>query len=293
MKRILVTGASGLLGWHLCAAAKNTWDIFGTVFSSSVSIDGVHMLRIDLRDFRELKKTFDTIRPAAVIHTAAAASPDYCQIHKTESYTINVEATANIAGLCADAQIPFAFTSTDLVFDGKKGMYREDDPVNPVNIYGEQKVLAEQEVLETHPDAAVCRMPLMLGSAHPLNKGFFQMMMRAINSGSELRLFTDEYRCPVSARTAAHGLLLSLEKVRGIIHLGGRQRISRYDLGVLLADVLQRDNPNIRACKQKDITFAAPRAADLSLDSSKAFGLGYDPPPIREELGNLIQPGDI
>lgn len=288
MKKLLVTGASGFLGWNMCALAKSEWNIFGTVFSHPVTCEGVHIIRIDLSDVRELKKTFDEIGPDAVVHTAAAASPDYCQTNQSDSYKINVDATVNIAGLCAVHKIPLAFTSTDLVFDGHRGMYTEDDPVNPVNVYGEQKVAAEQKVLDICPDAAVCRMPLILGMPSPAYKSSRQPMIAAMREGRELKLFTDEFRSPVSAETAARGLLLSLEKMRGIIHLGGRERISRYDLGVLLADILHCDSPNIRAFKQKDITFAAPRAADVSLDSSKAFALGFDPLPLREELMKIV-----
>jgi dTDP-4-dehydrorhamnose reductase len=289
MKKLLITGASGFLGWNMCTLAKSEWNIFGTVFSHPVKCEGVHMIRIDLRDYRKLKKTFDEIGPDAVVHAAAAASPDYCQTSKSDSYKINVDAAVNIAGLCADRKIPLAFTSTDLVFDGRRGMYKENDPVNPVNVYGEQKVTAEQKVLDICQDAAVCRMPLILGMPSPAYKSSLQPMITAMREGRELTLFTDEFRSPVSAETAGRGLLLSLEKVRGIIHLGGRERVSRYDLGVLLADILHCGNSNIRACKQKDITFAAPRAADVSLDSSKAFALGYDPLPLREELEKVMK----
>lgn len=289
MKKLLITGASGFLGWNICRAAKDRWDTVGTVFSHPVRIDGVNIFRVDLTVFQEVKRMFHEFRPDAVIHTAAAASPDYCQIHTSETHKINVDAAVNIAGLCADHEISLAFTSTDLVFDGCRGMYKEEDPVNPVNIYGEQKVLAEQKLLETYPDAAVCRMPLMLGLSSPAYKSSLQTIVKAFIGGGELTLFTDEFRSPLSAEMAARGLLLSLKKVQGIIHLGGRERISRYDLGIMLADILHCDNPNITPCKQNDLTFAAPRAADVSLDSSKAFALGFDPPPLREELEDLMK----
>ena len=289
MKKLLVTGASGFLGWNICTVAKDDWNIFGTVFSHPVTIDGVHIIRIDIGDFQQLKKTFNEIRPDAVIHTAAAASPDYCQIHKSETHKINVDAAVTIAGLCADHEIPLSFTSTDLVFDGSRGMYKEEDPVNPVNVYAEQKVTAEQKISDIYPDAAVCRMPLMLGMPGPANNSFLQPMIKALKDGSRLTLFTDEFRSPVSAGTAARGLLLSLAQFKEVIHLGGRDRISRYDLGMLVSEILQCGHKHIIACKQKDITFAAPRAADVSLDSSKAFGLGYNPQSLRKELEGIIK----
>ena len=95
----------------------------------------------------------------------------------------------------------------------------------------------------------------------------------------------DEFRTPVSATTAAQGLLLALEKrVNGILHLGGKERISRYNFGLLLAEVLQLNQDLIEPGKQEDIIMAAPRSPDTSLDSSKAWQLGYSPLSLEDEL---------
>jgi len=293
MKKLLVTGTSGFLGWNICTAAKKEWDIFGTVFSHPVTIDGVHIIRIDLNDFRELKKIFDEIRPEAVIHTAAAAGPDYCQTHKSETHKINVDAAVNIAGLCADTRVPLVFTSTDLVFDGLQPPYTEEAPVNPMNVYGEQKVLAEERVLEVYSDAAVCRMSLMFGDPGPAASSFFKTMLMAFKEGRELKLFTDEFRTPLSGAAAVQGIFLALEKVRGMLHLGGSERISRYDFGGLLMDVLGITKANIVPCLQRDANMPAPRVPDVSLDSAKAFSLGFNPVPLREEVERIIKQGNL
>src|SRR6476469_4001485 len=143
MKKLLVTGASGFLGWNICHLAKEEWEVYGTYLSNIPAIPDVALLKSNLRDFEELKLIFDNINPAAVIHTAAQSSPNFCQNYPNESYPINVTASWNIAGLCADYSIPCAFTSTDLVFNGLNAPYLETDPVCPINIYGEQKVMAE------------------------------------------------------------------------------------------------------------------------------------------------------
>ncbi|MDF5707941.1 MAG: NAD(P)-dependent oxidoreductase [Nostoc sp. S4] len=287
MKRLLITGASGFLGWHLCQLAKQEWEIYGTYFSHPVEIPGIKILKVNLTDFQELRRIFSIIKPAAVIHTAADSQPNFCQTHPEESHTINVTASCNIAGLCADNSIPCAFTSTDLVFDGLNAPYCETDSVCPVNIYGEQKALAEVGMLERYPMTAVCRMPLMFGAATPTAKSFIQPFIQTLKDGKELNLFIDEFRTPVSGTTAAKGLLLALEKVSGIIHLGGKERISRYDFGQLLAEVFQLLPTGIKACRQQDVKMPAPRPADVSLNSSKAFALGYQPLSIKKELEEL------
>ncbi|MCU0517388.1 MAG: NAD(P)-dependent oxidoreductase [Oscillatoria sp. Prado101] len=238
MKKLLITGSSGFLGWNLCQIAKQKWQVYGTHFTHRVEITGVKQLRSDLTDFQELQRLFQEIKPDAVIHTAAQSQPNYCQTHPQESRAINVTASCNIAGLCAYYSIPCAFTSTDLVFDGLNAPYRETDPVSPVSLYGEQKVLAEQGMLERYPLTAVCRMPLMFGFGAPAAKSFIQPMLRSLREGQELALFVDEFRTPVSGNTAARGLLLALENVQGRIHLGGKSSIGAICIsqGIQLLD---------------------------------------------------------
>ncbi|HBE19031.1 MAG TPA: NAD(P)-dependent oxidoreductase [Cyanobacteria bacterium UBA11149] len=284
MKKLLVTGASGFLGWHLCQLAKLQWQVYGTYFAHKVSSPSITAIEVNLTDFQELQRLFQEIQPEAVIHTAAKSSPNFCQTYPNRTKPINVTASANIAGLCADYAIPCVFTSTDLVFDGLHPPYKENDPVCPVNYYGEQKVRAEVEMLARYPLTAICRMPLMFGNITPTASSFIQPFIKILQAEEELSLFIDEFRTPVSATTAAQGLLLALDKVQGIIHLGGKERISRYDFGRLLVEVLKLPETGLKSCRQADVKMAAPRARDVSLDSSIAFNLGYSPLSLRKEL---------
>jgi dTDP-4-dehydrorhamnose reductase len=284
MKKLLVTGVSGFLGWNICQQAKSTWQVYGTYFTHAVEILEVTVRKIDLRDISALRQLFDEIKPAAIIHTAAASKPNYCQLHPAESYEINVTASVNIACLSAEYGIPYVFTSTDLVFDGKNPPYQETDPVSPISYYGEQKVEAEQKILETYPCAAICRMPLMFGIVPSTATTFIQPFIENLKAGKELNLFIDEFRTPISGTTAAKGLLLAIDRFEGIFNLGGKERISRFDFGCLLAEVLQFPSHLLKTCRQQDLTMAAPRSPDTSLDSSKAFALGYQPLSLKEEL---------
>ncbi|MBE9126305.1 MULTISPECIES: SDR family oxidoreductase [unclassified Coleofasciculus] len=289
MRKLLVTGASGFLGWHVCQLAKSEWEVFGTYCSHVVEIPDVTLLKVDLTNFQDVKGIFNELQLAAVIHTAAQSNPNYCQTHPDETDLINVTASCTIAGLCADYNIPCAFTSTDLVFDGLNPPYGETDAVCPVSYYGDQKVRAEEGMLARYSQTAVCRMPLMFGRATPTASSFIQPFIKILREGKELRLFTDEFRTPVSGNTAAKGLLLALEKVQGRIHLGGKERVSRYDFGRLLVEVLQLPEIGLKGCRQADVPMAAPRPSDVSLDSSMAFGLGYAPLSLREELEALTE----
>jgi dTDP-4-dehydrorhamnose reductase len=283
MKKLLVTGVSGFLGWNLCQLLKGLWDTWGAYFAHPIVIPGVTVIRADLTDFRELKSLFAMIRPDAVMHIAAVADPNLCQLNGSYSYRVNVEASLNIAGLCADRSITCVYTSSDLVFDGLNAPYREGDAVCPVNIYGEHKVLAEEGMCHRYPKVKICRMPLMFGNPPATAVSFIQAMIKAMHEGRELKLFTDEWRTPISAKVAAEGLAITLQKGEGIIHLGGRERISRFDFGRLLAEALCL-NASITPCKQRDVPMAAPRPPDVSLDNSKAVALGFNPLPLKKDL---------
>lgn len=287
-KRLLVTGASGFLGWNICTEGGKEWQVFGVVHSHPVECEGVTILRSDLSDGADVNELFRIAQPDAVFHLAAASRANLCQTRPDLTRKINVDASVHLARLSAERGIPFVFTSSDLVFDGRKPPYAEEDPVSPLSVYGEQKVLAEEGILFHYPEAAVCRMPLMFGNSGPASASFLRSMVEAMEENRELRLFTDELRTPVSARDAVQGLFLALEKVKGLIHLGGRERISRFDLGLLVAQVLGRENARLTPCLQREFPMAAPRPADVSLDSSRAFSLGFNPGSLRAELKDLF-----
>ncbi len=289
MKKLLVTGASGFLGWNLCHVAQETWQVYGTYCTHSVTRGDVKLYKIDLTDYTALEKFFTAIQPDAVIHLAAASKPNFCQKNPEVSYKINVTASMYLAQLCAKINIPFIFTSTDLVFDGQNPFYKESDPVSPICVYGEHKVIAEKKILKIYPVAAICRMPLMFGLPSPVANSFIQSFIQTLKAGQELNLFVDEFRTPVSATTAAKGLLLALEKrIKGILHLGGKERISRYEFGLLLAKLFNFNQDLIIPGKQQDMIMAAPRSPDTSLDSSKAWQLGYQPSSLKEELVSIF-----
>lgn len=283
MSNLLITGASGFLGWYLCRQAQPHWHVYGTYRTHPPDLKAVHLLQVDLTDYRSLQTLFQSVRPDAVIHAAALSQPNRCQDEPELSHRINVVASWHIAELCAEAQIPCVFTSSELVFDGLNPPYHETDPVCPINRYGEQKVAAEQGMMARYPQVMIARMPLMFGAV-PHAQSFIQPFLERIRSGQRLNLFTDEIRTPVSGQSAAAGILLMLQHATGIMHLGGRERLSRYDMGMLLVEVLNITDAHLNPCRQADVPMAAPRAPDVSMDSSRAFQLGYHPGFMHDEL---------
>jgi len=287
-KRLLVSGGSGFLGWNVCVTALSQgWRVTAVRHNNPVLIQGVDEYECDLREQDSVAQMISAVRPDAVIHAAALANPNSCETQPQDSYAANVTATCNLSKLCADAGIPMVFTSTDLVFDGEHAPYAEDSATAPLMVYGRHKVEAENAVLAA--GGIVCRMPLMFGRRDSVPAGFIGPWFDKLAAGESLTLFVDEYRTPVSGGVAARGLLLGLAELSGgaVLHLGGPQRISRYDFGLLFCKVFGFDAALIEPVPMNSIRMAAPRARDVALDSSRAFALGYPEVSLEAQLDSL------
>ncbi|MES2621293.1 MAG: NAD(P)-dependent oxidoreductase [Bacteroidota bacterium] len=284
MKRLLITGASGFLGYHLLRLASVNWEVYGITYSKNFYCENTTAINCDIRNYIELGNFIDDIEPDAVIHTAAISDANFCEQNKELSYEVNVEATRNLAGICCDYNIPFSFTSTDLVFDGKKGKYQEEDEKNPLSTYGEHKSIAEDEVLRICPRTTVMRLPLMFGYPEASTSNYLNKFLFQIRSRESVKLFHDEYRSVCGAKSIAEGILKLFENNSGIIHLAGKEKLSRYDFGMMAAKAFELDTSHIQSCSQKDFRMNAQRPADVSLDIAKAVSLGFNPLLAEDEL---------
>jgi len=287
MKKLFITGASGFLGWHLAQVARaKGWQVYGSYQTRPTELADVRFFPLDLTDSDSVKLVMQELRPDAVLHLAALSSPNACETDPELSYRINVTASCELADRCAEAQIPCLFTSSEQVFDGLKPPYREADPLCPINRYGEHKAAAEVGMRQRYERVIICRMPLMFGAA-PADS-FIQPWIRALRAGTAIDLFTDEIRNPISGFDAAQGILLALDHTPSILHLGGPERLSRYAIGQTLAAVLQIPEAKLNPRRQADVTMAAPRPPDVSLDNSLAISLGFHPSPLRSALAALL-----
>ena len=222
--------------------------------------------QLDLLDFDAVRREFQKDQPQLVIHCAAVSTIAEAQANPDLARRVNVEVTELLAGLAADIQ--FVFFSTDLVFDGRKGNYAETDAMNPLHVYGETKAAAEQIVLH-NPRHLVVRTSINGGMSRAGNRGFNEQLRLAWQAGQGMKLFTDEFRCPILAgRDGAGGLGTGESKCAGLFHVAGAERLSRWQIGQLLAARWPELEPKITPGSARDFP-GPPRAPDTSLNIAK------------------------
>ena len=253
-----ITGAGGLIGSALVRAAAS--------FAPGWQARGLKRTELDLTDVRAVRELFQRDKPGLLIHCAGLTKTRLCQQEPALARKLNVGVTARLAEMAAD--IPLVFFSTDLVFDGGKGNYDETDSPNPLNIYAETKLAAERIVL-ANPRHTVIRTSLNGGASPTGDRGFNEEMRRAWQAGKTLKLFTDEFRCPIPAAVTAQAVWsLAAKDQPGLYHLAGRERLSRWQIGRLLAGRWPQLNPRLEAASLDDYVGPA-RSRDTSLDSGK------------------------
>jgi len=279
---VLVTCAAGLIGHYLLNTAPRwapQWDV-----------RGITRQDVDLTDVNAVRRLWHGLHPHVVVHCAAQSRTGPCQKDPTLARRINVKATALLAELAAE--IPFLFLSSDQVFDGAQGWYVETDPVNPLNVYGETKAEAERIVLQ-NPRHSAIRVALNAGTSPTGDRSFVEDMRNSVKGETPLTLFTDEFRCPLPAGMTARAIWELIEQDQpGLYHLGGAERLSRWEIGQALTSWYQELSGRIQAGSVTAYA-GAPRPPDLSLRCDKIQGLlSFQIPGFRTWLTSRTGVGD-
>jgi dTDP-4-dehydrorhamnose reductase len=263
-----ITGANGLMGNYLVKSAPRV--------APRRRVRALTREQFDLLDFTTVRREFQNDPPQIIIHCAAVSTVAEAQKNPGLARRVNVEVTKLLTELAAEIQ--FVFFSTDMVFDGRKGNYRETDPPNPLHVYGETKAAAEGIVLQ-NPKHLVVRTSLNGGVSRAGNRGFNEQLRRALEAGQGMTLFTDEFRSPIPAVETARAVWDLVNKnCRGIYHVAGAEKLSRWQIGRLLVKRWPKLASEIRSGSAKDFS-GPPRALDTALDVSKAQSVLSAPLP--------------
>jgi dTDP-4-dehydrorhamnose reductase len=279
--RAIITGAAGLIGQYLVKTAPRwapEWDVRGLTRAD-----------FDLTDRPNVERTWESIKPRAVIHCAALSRTKDCEQDPEQARLINVEVTAHLAQLSQD--IPFIFLSSGEVFDGKTGWYSESDEPNPINVYGQTKLEAEQAVLQ-NPGHTVVRIVLTAGTSQEGDRSFVEDMCRTAKVGKDVTLYADEFRCPLPAGVIARVIWELVDrKQAGLYHLGGSERLSRWEISeTLLPWCPELKDHLIKGSARNHV--GSPRPTDLSLRCNKIQRLlSFRIPGFREWLAGRPRRG--
>lgn len=234
--RLLVVGARGFLGEHLCRAASGGFQIFrGSRAAPAAPCD----FQLDVTDPHSVDAAFAQARPDLVVHFAAISDIDRCERDPEAAEAVNVHGAGHIARACARAGARLVFVSSAAVFDGAAHGYPEDAPLSPIGVYGRTKARAEELVTAILDSAVVARVSLALGFASgEASNSLLNRLAGEWKAGRAVSLPTFEFRNAVDAPTLSR-ILLELARnpaARGVYHVGGSQSQSRYRLGLLLAE---------------------------------------------------------
>jgi len=284
---ILITGASGQVGWHLCHyLPQKGYRVTGTYHSHKPDLPGVELLECNLEEPQALsplcQKDFTT-----VIHAAALTHADQCEKMPDVARRVNVKGTKALAELFRP-ETRFIYISTDLVFDGSKGWYSETETINPVNLYGETKAEGEHAAL-SRPGAVVVRLSLVYGPATPFSAGFSSVMKSHLEAGQPVKLFIDQYRTPIYVGDILRALerIIEQEPRERIYHLGGAERVNRWDCGCRYVDVFGYERALLQPVTADSVGLV-PRGKDCSLDCTRfVTEFGFRPSGVLHGLRRM------
>ena len=284
-KTLLLTGATGFLGLRLGPALASRWRVVG----ASRTASGPDTVRLDREDLDSVRRAFESVRPDAVVHSGAMAKPDDCEREPERAARVNRDASRVLAELCGRAGARLVHLSTDLVFDGEKGLYSEDDAPNPVSVYGRTKLEAEEAVRTAAPGAVVLRVATLYGRPLGTARCFVDELRDKLSRGEPAGAFEDQWRTPTAADSLHEPILRLLDdpELEGVYHWAA-ERVTRFELARALCRTFGWDERLVRPTRYADTRPPARRPRDSSLDSSRLAGLlGLAPTSLAEGFAAL------
>jgi dTDP-4-dehydrorhamnose reductase len=293
--RVLITGANGLLGQALVRRMSRfpEYDMLATARDDEPRLAEYSggYAPLDITDPDRIEALFQDFTPNVVINCAAMTDVDRCSEDRDACWAVNADAVADLATACRQVGARLIQVSTDFVFDGADGPYREDARPDPVNYYGRSKLAGENAVREAGLSKwGIVRTVLVYGTGEGLSRSNIVLwIIDKLSRGEPLHMVTDQWRTPTYAEDLAAGIerMVHYEKT-GIYHLSGREMVSIHELAHTVADVFDLDASLIHEATSDRFESAAPRPPRTGFIILKAeTELGYKPRSLREALRHL------
>jgi dTDP-4-dehydrorhamnose reductase len=287
--RILITGGSGLLGSKIAATAMRKGHEVHSGYKEHEAIYGAP-IDLDICDKQEVVEAFDRIKPQAVIHAAALTNVDRCEEDQKLAWRVNVEGTRNILEASELHNAFFIYVSTDYVFSGEEGMYKETDRPDPINNYGLTKFEAENLIRDSPIEWCIARPSVIYGSTPAAGKVNFALwILNNLKQGKPIKIITDQWVSPTLNTNLAEMIFEVMERrLIGLYHLAGATPLNRYEFASLIAETFQYDKNLITPVKSGEMKWLAKRPRNTSLNVEKATEtLRHKPLEIQQALNKL------
>jgi dTDP-4-dehydrorhamnose reductase len=289
--KVLITGANGFLGYYVAQLLlKKGFTVIATgkgecrlPFNDRNFI----YVSMDFTDPFSVHEVFEKLKPEIIVHAGAMSKTDDCELHQSQAYVVNLKGTLNLLANAEEQKSFFIFISTDFVFDGKRGMYREDDETGPVNFYGKTKLEAEDAVREYNYDWAVARTILVYGKNHTGRDNILSVVKQKLTDQESYRVVDDQIRTPTYVEDLAKAIVLIIEKkAKGIYHISGKDVLTPYQIAVEAAKFLgYNDSLLIQRISSKGFFQPAVRPLKTGFIIEKAKrDLGFEPISFEEGL---------
>ena len=289
---MLITGSNGLLGQKLVALLHERADVRLIATSRgenklAAPYPHVTFAALDVTDQGQVDRAFSTYRPTHVIHTAAMTDVDKCEAEKDACWQLNVEAVKYLVAASEKYVVHLIHLSTDFVFDGENGPYDEEDNPNPISFYGQSKLAAEVQVMQSLAKWSIARTMLVYGIVYDYGRSNIVLWVKnSLETGKPIQVVNDQFRCPTLAEDLARGCWLIVEhEAVGIFHISGKDLLTPYQMAVKVADLFNLDKSLMK--KVDGTTFSQParRPPRTGFIIRKAeTQLGYNPASFDEGI---------
>ncbi|MBL7724144.1 MAG: SDR family oxidoreductase [Chitinophagaceae bacterium] len=273
---ILITGASGFLGYYLCGQLLNR-DYAVVATGRGIcrlpytNNNNFVYAEMDFTDQEAVKNVFREHRPAVIVHAGAISKPDECELDRSAAYKINTEATGALLSEAAEYKSSFIYISTDFVFDGEKGMYTEEDITRPVNFYGQTKLEAEKIVKQYQYSWSIVRTVLVYGKPMAGRSNILTIVKEKLERGEEYKVVDDQVRTPTYVEDLATAIVSMIKnKTSGIFHISGEDVLTPYEMACKVADYLCLNKELIKRVTADTFSQPAKRPPRTGFNIDKA-----------------------
>ncbi len=272
MKKVFITGGTGMVGRDVSIFLSRKYKVYAGTLNPNEKIDNCEIVFADITDKEGFTNLITGINPDYVVHLAALTDVNLCEEGKELTRKINVEGTKNVVFASKKVGAKLIYASTNYIFDGKEGMYKEEDIPNPVNFYALTKLEGEKEVLG-YPHSIVTRTcPFGLGTEH--KPSFTSKIIKSLSEQKRMDIFSDQFFSPISTYNYAEILTLLFDRdFTGLLNIAGPERLSRYEFAKKVSSVFSLNPSLLNPIKISDLDETAERPKDTSLDISKAKSL--------------------